>query len=272
MKDRLAKKKKTTPKWNRTAAHGVFFIECAFLFSDIATIVNILGYYMLFKSYACSMLRSFLFFSRSIGQKIHRFSVRCYCDSFRFVSVWFDFFACVWVSFRLRVLLLSNGSMLMIRIILWEKNEKRIKSWSAKLDAIGLIPSVMLFPFRLIPPIDRNLQSDEIRLQCAGPGHRLPHTKIHTRTHSWLFRKRNKILFRAKIYWDIMLSINHIKRTILFVAPSLLYSRPVSTQSLGYRPHIWRIHFVVPCCLLALRHCDVEHTVIHNFMRMMEKK
>lgn len=98
------------------------------------------------------------------------------------------------------------------------------------------------------------------------------HILKYTHAHSWLFRKRNKILFRAKIYWDIMLSINHIKRTILFVAASLLYSRPVSTQSLGYRPHIWRIHFVVPCCLLALRHCDVEHTVIHNFMRMMEKK
>lgn len=103
--------------------------------------------------------------------------------SFCIGLVWF-FRVCVWVSFCLRVLLLSNVSMLMIRIILWEKNEKRIKSWSAKLDAIGLISSVMLFPFRLMPPIDRNLQSDEIRLQCAGPGHRLPHTKIHTHAHT----------------------------------------------------------------------------------------
>lgn len=166
------------------------FIECAFLISNIATIVNehihLVAIIMLFKSYACSML-GIVLFSRTIGYEMLQFSVPFvvyrfgFVCPFSFVYDYFPVFPC----------------MLMIKIILSEKKEKRIKSWSAKLDTISVRFSVSCCSL-CVPPCHRSIQLTKWweAIQCAGPGHRL-----HTQTIK-LFRKgreKERDSFWAKI-------------------------------------------------------------------------
>lgn len=119
---------------------SIFLLNAHFWFQTSRPLWTYLSYYMLFKSYTRVQYAEIFFFwsrSRSIGYKNIRYiflSVRCLYNSFRFVSFRGSVCFCVCVSLFLCILLLSNVSMLMIRIILWEKKE-------SKAEALNLIQS-----------------------------------------------------------------------------------------------------------------------------------
>lgn len=110
----------------------------------------------------CSDLFSALFFSFDFSYKIHRFSSMVVIPFVSYRLVRFGFFSvCVCVCPSSFAYYYSMFPCLWLES-LWEKKEKRIKSWSAKLKTISSILSVMLFSSRPMHP--------------CGPGHRLSQT------------------------------------------------------------------------------------------------
>lgn len=277
MKRKRKEKERTAPKW-WTAAHVAFFYSLnAFVFSDIATIVNILAaLFWLFKSYTCGMLKNFIS-SASFFCSVHlaaRYILFLFilCLSFRLILFFFFCSVVVFVCIPFPSYLFF---IIWLESLSWKRDVKRIKS----AEALNLKQScrfcfgssVMLIFLRPVhrPRSIQITRSDEIereREYCwlslrvceirCGAGHRLSRSYIidpHTHTHK---RRSNKISLEQKLLEYYV----NMHQTDWEWSVCLCFVLMLNAQ-IGFCPHIWRIHFWVPCCLCVLQHASPWFTI-----------